>query len=274
MSPSWRDRYAAVLRPDRVDLVRQRRGWKPALDLKQSRPVPAEDEGPAWLGAVSALRDLLTAEAAAGGELTVVLSNHFVRYQLIPWDENVASIAEFDSYARIAFEGVFGDTARSWAIRISRERPGAARLASGIDTDLQDALSQFSIGGLKLVSVQPYLMAAFNRLSKPFRRRDFCFVLAEPGRVCILAAVGGQWRTVRSHAINDEAEISPLVERELRLLETGEGPLPPLYFHAPGFGHLRLPLVNGMAPHALDLPAAIGFSPLADQAYAMALAGA
>jgi hypothetical protein len=135
-------------------------------------------------------------------------------------------------------------------------------------------LSQFGIGGLRLVSAQPYLMAAFNRLSKPFRGRDFCFVLAEPGRVCILAAVGGQWRTVRSHAINDEAEISPLVERELRLLETGDGPLPPLYFHAPGFGHLRLPLVNGMAPHALDLPASIGFSPVADHAYAKALAGA
>jgi hypothetical protein len=263
-----------VLRPDRVDLIRQRRGWKPAVDLKQSRPVPAEDEGPPWLNAVSVLRELLAGVEAGAGELTVVLSNHFVRYLLVSWDQNITSIAEFESYCRIAFEGVFGDTARTWSIRISAERPGAARLTSAIDADLKEALSQSSIGGLRLVSVQPYLMAAFNRLSKPFRRRDFCFVLAEPGRVCILAAVGGQWRTVRSHAINDEAEISPLVERELRLLETGEDPLPPLYFHAPGFGHLRLPLVNGMAPHALDLPALPGFSPVADLAYSMALAGA
>lgn len=274
MSPLLRDRYCAVLRPDRVDLIRLKRGFKPVLDLKQSVPVAAGTEGAPWLPAVAALREMVAGDAVARGDLAVVLSNHFVRYLLVPWDEQVGSIAEYEGYARIAFEGVFGETARAWTVRVSPERFRAPRLAGAIDGELSQALRQAGRDKLRLISVQPYLMAAFNRLGQPFRRRDFFFLLAEPGRACALAAVGGIWRVVRNHAVNDDSAISALVERELRLLETNEGPVPNLYVHAPGFRQLKLPIVAGAAPRVLALPPVPGFAPDADMPFSMALTAA
>ncbi len=195
MSPLLRDRYCAVLRPDRVDLIRLKRGFKPVLDLKQSVPVAAGTEGAPWLPAVAALREMIAGDAVARGDLTVVLSNHFVRYLLVPWDEQVGSIAEYEGYARIAFEDVFGETARAWTYASRRSAIGAPRLAGAIDGELpQRAAAGRRRDKLQLISVQPYLMAAFNRLGESFRKRDFFFLLAEPGRACVLAAVGGHWR--------------------------------------------------------------------------------
>lgn len=274
MSPLLRDRYCAVLRPDRVDLVRFKHGFKPVLDLKQSVAVAAGAEGAPWLPAVAALGEMVAGDSVARGELVAVLSNHFVRYLVVPWDDQVGSIAEYEGFARIAFESVFGEAARTWSIRVSPERFRAPRLASAMDGELAQALRQAGRDKLRLISIQPYLMAAFNRLSQPFRRRDFFFLLAEPGRACVLAAVGGKWRMVRNHAVSDDAAISALVERELRLLETNEGPVPHLYVHAPGFRQLKLPIVEGAAPRVLALPPVEGFVPEADAAFSMALAAA
>jgi hypothetical protein len=274
VSLSLRDRYCAVLRPDRVDLVRRLRGYKSPIDLKQSVPVePAAEDAP-WAAPVSTLQGVIAGTATASGDLTVVLSNHFVRYVIVPWDDKVGSAEEYQRYARIAFENVFGEAARSWMIRVSAERIGAPRLASAIDAELDAALQQVGGSKLKLVSIQPYLMAAFNRLGESFRKSNFFFLLAEPGRACVLAAVGGAWRLVRNHAAADDASISQLVERELRLLETSAGPVPRLYVHAPGFRQLRLPIVNGVAPRVLALPAMPGVVPDADGGLSMALAAA
>jgi hypothetical protein len=272
--PSFRDRYCAVLRPDRVDLVRRGRGLKPPVDFKQSVAVEAGADGAPWLPSVAALSGVIAGKEVGRGELTVVLSNHFVRYLIIPWNDQVGSAEEFERYARISFENVFGEEARTWAVRISPEKLGAPRLGSAIDNELLTALRQVGRDKLKLVSVQPYLMAAFNRLSQPFRRHDFFFLLAEPGRACALAAVKGHWRAVRNYTVGDEDAISALAERELRLLETDEGPVPHLYVHAPGFPHLKLPIVRGVAPRVLALPPLPGFVPDADVPYSMALAAA
>jgi hypothetical protein len=269
-----RDHHYAVLCPERVDLVRRRRGIKPQIDLTRSVPVARTDEGAPWLPAVATLGEMLADEAIGRGDLTVVLSNHYVRYLLVPWNDQVGSGEEYARYARIAFENVFGETAATWLIRIAPEKYGMPRLAAAIDSELAQALSRVGQNTLKLASLQPYLMAAFNRLSAGFRRRDFFFLLAEPGRVAMLAAVGGSWRTARNHAVADDAEISALVERELRLLETGDGVVPQLYVHAPGHHGLRLPFVNGIAPHALALPEMAGFSAAGDLPYSMALSAA
>lgn len=274
MSPLWRDRYCAVLRPDRVDLVRFKRGVKPLLDLKQSVAVVQDSDDVPWLPALATLRQMLAADGVRRGDLAVVLSNHFVRYLIIPWDDQIGSIDEYESYARIAFENVFGEVARGWSLRTSMERPGAPRLAAAIDGELSQGLKQVGGGKLHLASVQPYLMAAYNRLSVPFRRRDFCFLLAEPGRACVLAAVGGTWRAARNQTVVDEGDIPAFVERELRLLETSDSRVPQLYVHAPGLGPLKLPLVNGVAPHMIALPEQPGFTPDTDVAYSMALAAA
>lgn len=272
MSPSWRDRYFTALRPDRVDLLRVKRGFKPQVDLKRSLPVVQDGEETSWIATLAAARQLIEGEEIGRGDLTVVLSNHFVRYLIIPWDDQVGSIDEYQSYARIAFENVFGEVARGWTLRSSAERSGTGRLSGAIDGELARGLMQLGGGKLRLASVQPYLMAAYNRLGQAFRKGDFFFLLAEPGRACVLAAVGGTWRAARNQTVVEDGDIAHFVERELRLLETSDSRVPQIYMHTPGLGPLRLPLVHGVAPHVLGLPAVPGTDAEADGDYSMAMA--
>jgi hypothetical protein len=270
----FRDRYCAALSPDQVVLVRRRRGYRTPEDLRRGLVVdPGDPEAP-WMPATAALQEMLGAAADRTGDLVLVLSNHFVRYLIVPWEESIGSPREYERYAHVAFESVYGDAARNWVVRLSPEKARAPRLASAIDGDLDAALRRLGGGKLRLVSAQPYLMAAYNRLGSRFRGGDFFFLLAEPGRACALAATTGRWQTLRNQAVPNMEAIAEMAEREIRLIETGGGPLPRIFVHAPGLPTIRLPIVKGMAPQRLDLPIDSGIAPEKQAAWSMVLAAA
>lgn len=274
MLPLLRDRYCVALRPDGVALVRRRRGTS-ALDLKGHLACAPAVEGPAWGPAVEALKRFAARPETTAGDLWVVLSNHFTRFQLVPWNGELASVEELQNFAAAAFENVYGEASASWDVRLSPEKAGAPRIASAVDRALLDALRDAVAGtNLTLVSVRPYLMTAFNALANPFRNRDFIFLLAEPGRAGLLAAVDQQWRSVRTGALEDGPEaMAALIEREIHLSQLDDK-VPSILVHAPHRSGLLLNPVGGMAPRVLELRAMPGFSPVADGQYAMAAAAA
>lgn len=122
-----------------------------------------------------------------------------------------------------------------WRIVLSPEPAGAARIA----TALPEALLQRLQGlgretRLSLRSVQPYLMAAYNRCSPQLEQGDFLFVLAEPRRSVLLLAAGGAWQQVLTQGCADSDQaLQALIERTCELY--GEH-LPRVYLHAPGRG--------------------------------------
>ena len=145
------------------------------------------------------------------GRVTVVLSNHFVRYALVPWSAELAGEAEEEAYVRHHFVRVYGDRAKAWSFRASPAPAGAARLCSAIDANLLAALrSAFAKTRAKLVSVQPSLMAVFNRARAAVPARGAWLVLAEPERACVALHSGGRWQAVS----NARGEWLPLLERE------------------------------------------------------------
>lgn len=269
---SLRDRYCVALRPDGVALLRRRRGT-PAVDLKGFIACAPAEEGPAWGPAVETLKRFAARPETSPGDLWVVLSNNFVRFQLLPWNGELASAEEMQNFAVAAFENVYGETAAAWEVRVSPEKAGAPRIASAVDRALPDALKEAVSGtNLRLVSAQPYLMTAFNALTKPFRSRDFIFLLVEPGRAGLLAAVDQQWRSVRTVGMEDGAEaMAALIEREIHLSQLDDN-VPAILVHAPHRTGLLINPVGGVAPRVLELKAAPGFSPVADTQYAMAAA--
>lgn len=299
MSLLWRDAftpaaaYTAVVAPQRVLLVRRRRfgGRGGAADLQLDAP---------WVGtpvaAAQALAQLLQGPQVGAGTLQILVSSHFVRYLLVPWRAEVATPEEFAAYARICCEQTFGgvgsgagtgtgegsgaEVGAGQSLRTAPEKPGSPRLAAAMDTALVQALVQ-AVGAtrLRLVGVQPYLAAAFNRLSRQMPREDFIFVVAEPGRSCLLAASQGQWRSVRASACEDAPErIAGLIEREAQLLGLAEDEMPPVFVHAPRQPGQALPACHGRVPATLDLPGpralAAAFAQPADALRTMALAGA
>lgn len=260
MSLLSRDDFVAVLAPARATLLRAGRGG-PA-------PCGAGDCEGGWNGAADALQGLLREGGARRGGLTVVLSSHFAHFLLVPWSDAIGSPAELETFTRIGFEDIYGPIAAGWALRISPEAAGRPRVAVAIEQALLDRLQTVAQGaGMRLASVQPHLMAAYNRLQPRLARDNFVFAVAEPGRCSILLARAGQWLSVRSNASADsERAVAALLERECELNGVGDpaaGPVPAVYVHAAGRTAVAWPAVEGIAPQALALGGADAWQDMA-----------
>ena len=250
MSRLLGERFTAVVGPDRVVLAR-RGGWRRAPELLAQQ----ECEAPTAKAAVAAVAALLVRPEVGGGDLTIVLSNHFVQYVLLPWRAEVNGPSELAAYAAILFDETFGNDAGGREILIGRERAGSARIAAGIDATLLHGLrNAVAASKLKLVSVQPYLSVAFDRVRRTVGKREFMFVLAEPGRSCVLVASGGRWRSLRNTATGAKPhELAHLIEREAQLAGLADEGMPPVFVHAPGNDALKVPPCQGVTPRTIGL---------------------
>jgi hypothetical protein len=173
-----------------------------------------------WHGAIEALK---TVAFERRTRITAVLSNHFVRYALIPWSDALGTPAEEEAYVRHHFAKVHGERAKGWAVRASESRAGAPRLASAIDRALLEALrAALAAGGkAKLVSVQPELMSAFNQCRGAIPADGAWLVLAEPERACVALHAAGAWQAV----VNGKGEWRALLDLERHRVD---GALPDL----------------------------------------------
>lgn len=198
MSPSWRDRLRIGLCPDRVLLAAYRRGMRPRL-LKAEAVVLAAPDAPSWKAALDALPALIAGAGVHRPQITVVLSNHFVRYAVLPPNPALKNDETWQALARHRFASVHGPVADVWTVRLSRRSFGGTRVAAAIDTALLDGLERvIHESGAMFESAQPYLMAVFNRVCSAIGK-DACWLMVEePGRLTLALMIDGSWRVVRS----------------------------------------------------------------------------
>lgn len=198
MSPSSTEPLRAALSPDRVSLV-QLGGRKGLLRAEIAECAAAEHGEPIWAPALRWFRDGLAGFPARPSGIRVVLSNHFVRYVLVPWRGRLNGNEEELAHARHCFEQVYGGMASAWEIRLSPCAEGESRVACAVDAELLSGLDQaVAAAGKRLRSVQPYLMSAFNRWRREFDVPQALFVLAEPGRMCLAIVQNGRWVDLRN----------------------------------------------------------------------------
>jgi hypothetical protein len=152
------------------------------------------------------------ARLCKGRRVRVVLSSHLVRYAVLPWSAELGPDEEWLALARHTFAGVYGAAADLWHCRVSPAGRGEPRLATAIDATLLDALR--SVPGV--ISVQPYLMSAFNAHRRILAGKDGWLVLQEPGRCTVALIKGGAWRMARTRRIREDwkAELVDILERE------------------------------------------------------------
>jgi hypothetical protein len=283
VSPSWRDRVHIALSPSGAAFVRFRRGARCAIVDKRLVPCASDSVHCPWDQTTAALAAGLQEWAGFKADATVILSNHFVRYALVPWSDQINADDELKEFARHCFLKVYGGSAAAWVLRISRDGSGAPMVASAVDDALIETIVRaFDASPLRLLSIQPYLMAAYNQWFQRLRGKTARLVLTEPGRLCLALFRREHWHSVRSVHLGDhlaassrptlEAELRPILERESYL-----APLPQEDETVPVFiaGH---PATHPAAPaqahfQYLDVPACPGFSPETDRDYVMAMSG-
>ncbi|MHC6225777.1 hypothetical protein ACYU03_13545 [Pseudomonas sp. X10] len=230
MSHLLPERYCAVLGAEGVGLGRWHGREHQWLG---SQAFTCGAGQPAWEPALAALAGLLGEHAGQAGQLRVLLSARYSRFCLVPWSEAINHPDELQGYARACFETLYGQRLDDWRIVLSPEPAGAARIATALPHALLQGLQELSKDArLSLRSVQPYLMAAYNRCSAQLGQSDFLFVLAEPRRSVLLLAAGGVWQQVLAQgcADNDQA-LQALIERTCELYGAQ---LPRVFLHAPG----------------------------------------
>jgi hypothetical protein len=167
-----------------------------------------------WQGAIAALKGV---ELPRKCSVTVVLSNHFVRYAVVPWSSALGTPAEEEAYVRHHFAKIHGERAKGWSLRASPGAGSEPRLASAVDSSLiseiKEALQKKP--GVRLVSIQPQLMAAFNRWRRAIPAGGAWLVLADAERACVALHGGGAWRAVH----NGKGEWLALLDRERHRVE-------------------------------------------------------
>lgn len=214
----WRDRLQIVLTPEYVTVMRMGKGWKPRVLFNKTSACDAPSQGqPIWHPALQAMQQLLAQAGANKADAIVMLSNHFVRYQLIEAQADLASLDEEQGFVRFSFAETYGAEVDRWALRWSEGLEIGPQVASAVDQTLLDQIEyQLSANNINLVSVQPYFMAAFNHVRKAFSSVPGWFVLVEPGRACLGRLKEGDWQSLRAVNISDDwaSELPELIKRE------------------------------------------------------------
>jgi hypothetical protein len=196
----WRDRLLVALAPTAVSWVRVSGGFRPRVVAKRSLEVATERGGEPWGDAVAVLQqeaEQLRRERLA---VTVVLSNHFVRYTVVPPLGHTGGRDEALAVARFHFSKIHGDRAATWDVRLAAPASNRPTLASAIDSALLDALKACfpREGAARLVSVQPYTMSAFNFWRHKIGKDGAWLLLVEPGTACLAMLAGNEWATIQT----------------------------------------------------------------------------
>jgi hypothetical protein len=172
-----------------------------------------------WRAGVEALPEILKAHKSR--EASVVLADQFVRYALLPHSDAVKTREQWLALARHRFGALHGATAASWDVKVTETAPLGPRLACAVDRDLVETIAvKFVAAGVNLVAVQPFLIAAFNRIRQQIGNGSCWIVVEEPGRLTLALIQRGAWVAIRSRRSDERwrSLLPEILERESAFL--------------------------------------------------------
>ena len=172
-----------------------------------------------WHAAVEALPGIL--KMYQNREASVVLADQFARYALLPWSEALKTREQWLAFARHRFSALHGAAAAVWEVKITETASRGPRLACAVDSELLEKLVAACSGaGVNLVSVQPFLVAAFNRIRSQVGNGSCWIVVEEPGRLTLALIQRGVWIAIRSRRCDERWRrvLAETLERESAFL--------------------------------------------------------
>lgn len=253
MSPLLRDELRVVLCPGEVLVTRisramTLRGLRRKVVFRKRLICDAAAAGDLpWVPAISRLAEAMQDLADGKVSATAIVSNHFMRYTVVPWSETLTSATEQAAYARHCFRENYGYSTDAWELCLNPGRPRMPRLASAIDSRLLDALrAVFMRSGSPLKSIQPHLMAAYNYCRPALQKIPGWFVLHEPGSLCVALLDDAGCSFVKTSRVGSDwiAELPLLLERESRLAGREPGAAA-VHLFAPELGAAAAPSCGG-----------------------------
>ena len=164
-----------------------------ALDAGVKKPQLLTDANFKWTEQTQLNEILLKyQDSIKNHAIKVILSNFFVRYLVLPWQDSVFTEADWKAIAQHEFRKQHGALANNWLVSVHLQEYGQAILAAAIDNKLYSQLHE-SAAQLKfdVVAVEPLLMTLLNQ-----NLPNTWALIAEPERLVLCQIKDGTWQQV------------------------------------------------------------------------------
>jgi len=195
----------ARLAPGAVSLRRVSRGPRRRTLVAREAAVEAVEDARDWRGAAAAFEAELAAAGWRNADLTVSLATDFVRFDIVPWSDDLEGEREVEAFARHRLQATYGEAAVAWRVALARGRPGCSRIVAAVEGELVDALAAIARRhGLRLAALRPGLVGLIDASLRGLGREGFWFAAAEPGRLALLRAANGQWAGIETVAAGSD----------------------------------------------------------------------
>ncbi len=214
MSLSWREHTAVFVGADAVR-VTHAPGLRGRGAPTRSRVALAAGNTPQAIA--DALREALAGAGARRGDATVVVSNHYVRFALVPDAGKLRNDTEREVAARHTLQAVYGDAASGWRVVLDGARNQGAAVAAGIDSALVDAIvATLTAAHLHPRALRPLFASALDAARRALGNGPAWFGVAEPGRLALGYVERGTWQSLRSHRLRKALaqELPVLLEQD------------------------------------------------------------
>lgn len=253
MSRLWRDQIQVFLAPGRLDWVRLKRGLKPVQTDKVTVFFEPAADAPIWNSAVHELGKVLT--EAAGTEVSVILSNHFLRYAALPPQNEIAIPEEVKSYAEFRMREVYAERVDSWELSVSDWNPVEGAVCAAIPRELIMQLEQMaSSHGCTIKVIEPYMASVYDRWQTQLKGEKIYLAVIETGRICIAITHHGKWQSIRNQRISHSAAEDLLAALDQEVIWSGaKEAMEFVYLFAPEHPEMALPQDSGWC--IISLPA-------------------
>jgi len=242
----WRDQIDVFFAPGQINLVRSKRGLKPVkLPVITELISDHRDDNQVWSPPMKTLEGLLTEANGAG--LAVTLSNHFIRYIVLPPQAEITSPEEVMAYADFRMREIYGTRVDHWALSISTWSPVFGAICAAISQEFLQQMQEMSVRQqVKFIGIEPYLTAVLDRCAQLLNCNKSFVALVERGRICVALLENGVWRNVRNQRVLHDTrdELWAVLDQETVLSGQKEANEEVLLF-APEHPELTLPAESG-----------------------------
>lgn len=232
MLPLFKDVLHVGLFADRIVLVREGGGLGTRSQLQTSVPL---DPGSSVDAMLDVLQEQLKDARWHNAQAYVQLSGVLVSYTIVQASQQPLSAAEELALAQLKLRQMHGSVAGEREVRLANPLQGQDQIAAALESSFVKRLQELLAGAkLRLRSMQPLLMHAFNRMRHQMESVDYWFALAEPGLLTLARWQGG-WRSLSAITLDGALEEAlPMRLQQARLMSSASSDSNRVYLYSPG----------------------------------------
>lgn len=203
MLPLWRDEVAIYVAPRKIALARRIRGIRPHVASATEIAVSGHfgDVAPT----LARLADVLTEPTWQDAVARVIVADPWARYGIVPWPDLRLDNDGRMSHARYVLAESYGDVVSDWNVSLAETPPGRAYVACAMPVPLKTGLEEILAGArLRLASLQPQLIVAFNAWRHQLPPDDAWFISLDDGSLAAVHLSQGSWDRVHMARLSQD----------------------------------------------------------------------